>query len=313
MVFALSIVVLVLSLVYLALVLGRYEFKRDVSVAVPENVGMVPIDIRPDAPIDEVVSELSSFRVSSYDINTHDREEVFRFYSTYLESLTKFVQLARKSLLIVDYISHGKALDEIIKDDAYGERILDMYRAYFKSLEDLLQTYPDLTYRRIIQLPVDDKLSELDERGGVVPAMSHPLARVATDSFILSIEHLRRMESNPRFDLYILSRPIRLYSFVIVDEMYMLCEYDRYLAKGMVPDLAYLDFGGPENPKVQKVIDIQVKLVESAMEKLEPIKREAFVEATNDVADWGQLEKGKVNRTVRERIRETLRDLIDEA
>ncbi len=154
-----------------------------------------------------------------------------KFIEEYFDDLTKYSCFATHSLRIFHYLSKNK--------HQYRPTVLGPIHAYYAALEKRMQEQPQLQYTRFFALPIG--LSELPEEIQDQPfnIANEALPLGSSEDKILSksidimlpetIRHLVFCLSNfpKRFNLYAIHIPPRLNSFTVVDDKYVISEYDR--------------------------------------------------------------------------------------
>lgn len=200
-----------------------------------------------------------------------DKEYYEKTLTKYFLSMEKYVRLARENIVVLDYLAHHRSFNAI-KDPELARS----YESYFKVIEGQV-IERGLFYTRIMQLPL-----------GEIKALSRDelIYRCVELMFSETLEHIKRLyDSTCDFQLYILGTPLRPYSYMIIDNMYLLSEYERYDRSNVsLPDHLIVDRADSGN----RLQDMNVKLlIEHHLTQLEaivltkvPVSLEEIQEAT---------------------------------
>ena len=153
----------------------------------------------------------------------------------YFESLIKYVRRAEKEILILDllnekdYLYLFKELDSIGNDVSY---IANKYKAYYNEIENKLND--KIIYKRILQVPHISKENIFNEKNMFSKYMKGKLTEeiIELSSYPL-IEHIEKSWRVPNFELYFLPQIAFSYSYIVIDQTYVLTTYYRYMKSGM--------------------------------------------------------------------------------
>ena len=177
------------------------------------------------------------------------------FLKNYFDTLINHIKQAQESYTVVDYFHKHKGIDLKYNKRKYKHRD----KEYYGIIEDKLAS-GNLQYSRISQLPYRyDKvvIDEKDERGKV--SFENSVYEFVKLLFSGTFKHICRcFQKYPdKFNLYLLHKPLRLFNLYIIDDKFVISEYDRYNYGGLpVPDMLFVN--GTEqasnNDRVKRLI-----------------------------------------------------------
>lgn len=149
------------------------------------------------------------------------------FIDAYFKDLTDYTCKAEHTLRIFHYLSKNK--------NQYRPNVHDHIKTYYAAVENRLATTTDIRYTRFFALPIQFSEQSHEPAEGrtahlpAVPSEDQVLEKALEIMLPETIRHLAhcldRFES--RFSLYAIYIPPRLNSFTIVDDRYVISEYDR--------------------------------------------------------------------------------------
>jgi len=170
------------------------------------------------------------FEISRRKDDTYYR----RFLDSYFKLLVQYVNKAEKSITILDYLAHHRALNII-----HDENLIENYKKYFSVIEENVKS-KGLQYTRILQLPLRLN-SEMNREKLIKKAVNY--------TFSETLEHVMRLYGiSKNFRLYVLGAALRPYSIVVVDDSCLIAEYDRYNLRGLsLPDHIIINIAKPSN------------------------------------------------------------------
>lgn len=136
-----------------------------------------------------------------------------KFLKEYFIDLARFASQATKQLRIYHYL--GKPPHQIKKF------VLKQYETYYSQLEETLRLQPQLRYERFAALPIQvvdgvNTYSNIEEK--VIELL--PLQTIRHISYCLK-------QFGDQFSFFAVGIPSRLNSFTLVDDKYVISEYDR--------------------------------------------------------------------------------------
>lgn len=160
------------------------------------------------------------------------------FVRDYFKTFDEYMLRATKSIFVLDYIASkiGLSLKNNIGNyNGYNA-------AYFRKLEDHIQTQIAATgvfeYVRVLQLPLkafshEDSVTLHEKVKFIVEALFKETFEHLWYAFHVFERH---------FKLYVIQNPVRLFSYYIADESYILSEYLRFDKYGTpIPDILFAD------------------------------------------------------------------------
>lgn len=237
--------------------------------------------------------------LSIFDINMRDDYSFNKlFIDDYFKTINKYTSKSKESILVMDYLAHNK--HNKIKINK-GKEILPVgeeYEKYYLSLEKLVRNN-NINYTRILQLPFPSK--KQDFSNDQAKLMTNALDLIFPQTF----QHIKRLSDYPNFSLFILNPPIRLYSIMLIDNQYILSEYDRYDKQGEArPDILFVDMIGKnkQNGKIKILIDTYIEQINKVISKKEAINIEDFVKRVDDEYDK-LTQKSKKKLSHKDRLR----------
>lgn len=243
------------------------------------------------------ISNNEAMDVCTFDITRReDYKFNVHFVKQYFEKLHENLAKVRKSIVVLDYLSHNK--HNKIKIHKYGEEIFleSEYEKYFDYLEDICAKNPEIQYTRILQLPLDIHVKSGDRFNNDYDFL---LKRTLELIFPQTLKHLKNLESYPNFKLFIINPPIRLASHMILDNEILLSEYDRYDEFGEAnPDTLFIDRVISEKDKVARTISTYNDQINHVIRDKENIHLE-------DLFKKGKysIEKKKISSTLKTKTR----------
>lgn len=152
------------------------------------------------------------------------------FIKLYFQDLSKYTCEANENLRIFHYLSKNK--------NHYRPNVLEEVHVYYEAIERRLALQKDLKYARFFALPISlsdiqDDLSDTDQ------STLETLSNGPSEDFVLqkaielmlpeTIRHIIHClyHFGQRFSAFSIHIPPRLNSFTIVDDRYVISEYDR--------------------------------------------------------------------------------------
>lgn len=203
----------------------------------------------------------------------------------YFNTVVPYVDKAQTEIYVLDYLPPHNALHNLMQLQEFEEsarRMAEKYRRYFETLEERLDQ--GISYTRVLQLPYVEKYKRLKGRKAVIQ-------RAVDLVFRETLEHFERIWSsesrNSNFKLYILSVPVVPFSYMLIDEKYILAEYmRRNLDCVAFPGELFTnraDIGGEFYIKhARKVIDHRKSIIYKILygrDRKAPVEREEVVVA----------------------------------
>ncbi len=160
------------------------------------------------------------------------------FVREYFKTFDEYMLRATKSIFVLDYIASKIGLS--LKDNIGSYN--DYNAAFFRKLEDHIQKQIAATntfeYVRVFQLPLkafshEDSVTLHEKVKFIVEALFKETFEHLWYAFHIFEKH---------FKVYVIQNPVRLFSYYIADESYILSEYLRFDKYGTpIPDILFAD------------------------------------------------------------------------
>ena len=175
--------------------------------------------------------------ILALDIRNHDQKDEFqKFTKTYFEKVISVLEKGQHYIYVLDYMAHHKP-KKIYMDDNQSEVVdlSEQYKRYYQTIEKVVKQR-NLEYIRILQLPINPNNEKLKNRE------KENIEKALSVIFPETYQHIINMKGYADFSLYILEKAIRPYCMAIIDDKYLICEYDRYNKKGEAfPDVLFIN------------------------------------------------------------------------
>ncbi len=193
---------------------------------------------------------------------TKNTENIEKAFNEYFGLLENTVLKTNKEFIVYDYLA--KMQNETLQKE--GKDVHKRFSKYLKNI-DLHLNEKKVNYSRILTLPLSN--IDISKEESIHAAFNY--------LFIENFEHIWLSFRNPNFRLFILSRPIKLHSFAIVDEEYGITEYERYdFNGGATPELLIINQIDYQNPSygtdiLKRYISITKELINEGAINAGPI------------------------------------------
>ncbi len=189
--------------------------------------------------------------VISFSLNLYDSMEedaISKEFDVWFSTIESYFDKANESIMIFDYVDHGKSIAFKEGDDSKAKIILKKrYDKYFEKLEQVIFS-KNIVYKRILMLPYIPKQMQDDgELYHTTNALSLETAckmlyEPTKDHIKRVIEKCNQLDQENKFVLYLLSPPLRNFSEVIIDKCYWINEIDFINAEGYsCPDTLFFN------------------------------------------------------------------------
>lgn len=230
-----------------------------------------------------------SFYMLSFDMKNHNnRKQYEKFSDDYFSALQKVVKEARSYIYVLDYMAHHKPKNVFVDQAGISKISLSkQYAEYYKAIETTIHEH-DLQYLRVLQLPLGTKQNQRIEE---------KMAEAVKLIFAEAYEHICKLDNCENFNLFILNEAIRPYSMAIIDDKYLICEYDRYGKSGEAyPDVLFIDKVGElgEESELKKFIIQQKEYIERILD-LHPNENNISVKKRHKKVNLAQFKTAKEN------------------
>ncbi|MEM1055992.1 MAG: hypothetical protein AAGI52_10735 [Bacteroidota bacterium] len=198
-------------------------------------------------------------------------------FHKYIDSLISYVEKANRSIVVVEYLPRKNILQKYseIGDKKLTYDLARQYSRYFRSLERAI-CEKEITYTRIWQLSITDRAMNSEPLSA-----DESLIRSAHLSYRRTLEHVRdvfdctpELNSGEKlFQLYVASEAIVSYSFMIIDDEYIVSEYPRHDRNAYsIPDALYVDHSSSKEDIVSKIIEKNSKYAKLLTENKEDVE-----------------------------------------
>ena len=212
--------------------------------------------LRGDLSVDSKLAydESFSFDQLSYEKTEDSLAAYQRFVEHYFESLASFVKEARESIDVMAFLSYKRFPYRMKADEARLKIYAKVRRDYFLEVEEHLAQHPEIIYRRIMQIDVDDKMGRVSQWEHVARA----IRIMNPETFRHTLACYRAFQDRPgHFQLYLAVNFVRPFTYIIVDKKAILTEYDRYEINGESrPDLRFINRSRAQTENEQRLDEV---------------------------------------------------------
>ena len=195
-------------------------------------------------------------------LNAFDKtEQGFNgFIDQYYSQIISCIQEAAQYIIAYNYLGKVRG----VPFSGLPQKTKDYYSAI--ETQTLESTLPDFTYTLILALPIQEK-SKIPE------SFKDTTKRAIRHMFSETFHHVVRLfkDFEKKFAFYAIPSPTRLYSYQLIDERYVITEYDKHDRSG-VPSNNLLFI----NRVKKDTIDDPIKILHHGyLKEVEEIKNEA--------------------------------------
>ena len=164
------------------------------------------------------------------NVSQRDMRDAIDKYFLYIKNEIK---KSKSKITVLDYFEHTHEIEDT---GAFYERLRDGYRDYYRTIETTVKGNSEISYTRILQLP----LGAPSDFGS--SAQLYRYALKVIDIYSPLWEHIVNMRNCNNFFMYVINVPLRTPSEMIIDNSVWFFESDRY-NKGakITPDLLFLN------------------------------------------------------------------------
>ncbi|MEM6966784.1 MAG: hypothetical protein AAF573_18615 [Bacteroidota bacterium] len=197
------------------------------------------------------------------------------FIEKYFDAIITTLKKAEKKILINDFlINTSNMLSGKLK-----KKFFKGYENYYRALE--AQT-KNLKYQRVISLPIELSKTTLGTENNRIKLLEKLISILFKSTF----KHIITSFENAQFELYALPIPKRNFSFLLIDDQYVLSEYYRIRREGLaVPDMLFIEKVDKERKNIpEKLHYVYNRELEDSIDNKRAIKisKELFAECTRN-------------------------------
>ncbi len=168
----------------------------------------------------------------------------------YFNTLVHYVDKAESVIRVLDYLPEAYMVDQVMyqleknkETSESAKHLHQSYERYFRALEK--KVCEGVSYKRILQLSV--------QRDGKEDYTKHDLlVQALLSAKHETVHHFSRLRELPEkhhhnFNLYVIKEALRLHSFMVIDDQYILTEYERRDKTGKTfPDSLFVNTNDSE-------------------------------------------------------------------
>ena len=231
---------------------------------------------------DETLVKGSNFIIQRYNLQK------------YFAALSIAVSKAVKSIYILDYVAHGSAMED---NSPFSAELRIAYDLYFKAIEDVVISNPNINYVRVLQIPLGVNVEFESE----IEILKYSLNNLYSPAR----KHISNLIDAPNFKFFVLSKAIRSISEIIIDENVWFIEIDKYEVSGISRPDRLLSYN--KNNEQNGLFEDEVRLINKVLKKHTPVTREQLV----DTVKLLQEDLNRIASSIENNRRELAKDFED--
>lgn len=200
-----------------------------------------------------------------------------QFLTDYFEAIVGEVKKAKKSIVVVDYLKTGfhvyhKGINGKNKKD-HTQLFGNLYSDYLSVIENHVLSFKAkreiISYVRYYQCPIDvEKKNKEESKRRAIGLLYTP-----------TIDHICSLKQKKAIEARLLLKPIRPYSYMIIDNRILITEYIRFTHSGnSKPDILII-----EEIANEETNSMTSDLIDSLNSRLSEIKQDVHIEDSIDL------------------------------